>query len=140
MATSQGVSLELKARQRRPSIASDSLPRRLGDALERAGHDLAPKIQAAARQRLPRGGGLAGVVAAIEPAIDTDDSGNTAHLTITHPKGGIDRGTVVHPVFGTDVRVSQSVPPGFVSDTLKASTAEMRAELVRAAEAHARAL
>lgn len=95
-------------------------------------------LRQAALRTLPREGGLAARVAGSKIGTRTTTTGNNVGVRIVARSGydldAIDRGTLRHPVFGTDRWVTQSVPAGWWSKTLKADEAKVREAVINAVE------
>lgn len=97
----------------------------LNKALRAAGKPLIGKTRAAARDRLPQGGGLAAGVAKAPQRVQVRTGEKTAgvRIVVANNKSAAraaNRGQVRHPVFGTDKWVTQALPraEGWFDDTL----------------------
>lgn len=95
-----------------------------------------PDVRDAARNTLPRTGGLADRVADQAYAVRASYAGSGASVKVTGDgmKGlrSIDAGHVRHPVFGREPWVSQSVDSGFFSETLQGHAPQIRQEIEHA--------
>lgn len=94
-----------------------------------------PDIRTTARATLPRGGGLAELVASQPYSVRTSPAVSGAKVSII-VRGGmkeiqdIDQGRLLHPVYGDRSNwVEQSVTPGFVSATMAAQAGATRDEV-----------
>lgn len=123
------------ARQLRDAGEKD-LRRELFRGIERAVKPLKEAAKDSARQRLPRGGGLADKVAAAKFSTKKR-TGKDPGIRLT-AKGPIDvealdRGRLRHPVFGNRrVWVNQTVPAGWFTEPVEAGAPEVRVELLKA--------
>lgn len=98
-----------------------------------------PEVQQAARDTLPRGGGLADRVAEQPYKVQASYAGRGARVRLAgqgmKELADIDAGRVRHPVYGNrSVWRQQSVQPGFFSSTIAARAPQIRAEIARAAD------
>lgn len=113
----------------------------LNKGVKQAAKPLIPKARAQAIARLPQGGGLARQVSKEPMRIQTRTGQFTAGVRVVVGKkqGGAqmaNRGFIRHPVFGNRENwVGQEVRPGWFDDTMKASTPDVRRELMDAMEA-----
>lgn len=103
--------------------------------MRKAARPLIPRARAAARQRLPKRGGLADQVAR-EPARISVRTGRDpgVRVTIGKRRGGAqsaNRGVIRHPVRGGGW-VEQEVPGGWFDDTNDEAAPEIRRELEKA--------
>lgn len=112
------------------------LRKELHTGLRRGAKPLIAKTRSEALKRLPKRGGLARKVAREPQRIQVRTGLNTAgvRVVVSRRAGGgaqaANRGFIRHPVFGNrDVWVTQSVPPGWFDDPIKASAPDIRREL-----------
>ncbi len=112
-----------------------NLRRELAKALNRATKKPKADARANARQRLPRRGGLAELVAKskLSTRNRTQGRGNPVLQIVAVNQDNIrniNAGTVRHPVFGHHDRwVNQPVTKGWFSDAMKGAAPEVRKEL-----------
>lgn len=90
--------------------------------------------------RLPQSGGLGDVVKRAKIVTKTRSGGQRVGVRIVAKGVGVmaDKGMVRHRVFGGDVWVNQSVPPGWFTDAMEAGAPDVRREIVDAIERVAR--
>lgn len=137
---------KLEVLSRRLKAAGDSeLRRELYRGLNRATKPLKEAAKRAARQDLPRRGGLNELVASARFSTRTRGGGRTPGVSLTASKAGtdlrwIDRGKLRHPVFGRSTWVNQTVPAGWFTKTLEAEGPAVRKELVTVLDDIARRL
>jgi hypothetical protein len=115
------------------------LRKELNKTLKTVTKPLIAKTRATARQTLPAAGGLAALVAKEPQRTQVRTGMKTAGVRIVvGRKGGgaraADSGTIRHPVFGGDQWVTQRVPSGWFSDTLREHAPAIRPDLVNAME------
>lgn len=115
------------------------LRKELNKALKSAATPLKSKTQSAARSRLPKRGGLSDIVAREPQTVQVRTGAQTGGVRIVVGKRrgaarATDIGSVRHPVFGRDVYVTQSVPPGWFSDTAQKNAPAIRNDLAQALE------
>jgi hypothetical protein len=99
------------------------LRRDLMRGIQRAGKPLKEAAQRAALTELPKAGGLNEFVASGKFSVRTRTAGRNPGVRLSGAKAGhdiraIDLGRLRHPVFGGGTWVSQSIKPGWWSDTL----------------------
>lgn len=129
------------------------LRRELLKGIRAAAGPLVADVRQAARERLPKGGGLNEWVADSPIAVRTRLTGVSAGVRIVNtskvPDGkrggtadfGSDRGKVRHPVFGHKDRWAvTNVEPGWFSKTLEEKAPQVTPEVVAAMERTSRAL
>lgn len=119
--TVKGADDFLALSKRLKAAGEGDLRKALNKGLREAAKPLIGKTRAAARQKLPRRGGLAALVAK-EPQRVQVRTGNSAGVRVVVGKSrgaaqAADRGVVRHPVFGRDTFVEQKVDPGWFSET-----------------------
>lgn len=100
------------------------LRKELNAELRKAGKPLIERTRAAARESLPRRGGLADLVAREPQRIQVRTGARTAgvRVVVGRRRGGArstNQGSVRHPVFGGSQWVTQSVTPGWFDSTLE---------------------
>ncbi|GAC1376343.1 MAG: hypothetical protein NVSMB4_05060 [Acidimicrobiales bacterium] len=124
------------------------LRRQLLAGLRAGAKPLVPKVQAAAREKLPRRGGLADQVAGQPVSVTTRFSARSFNIRLSEKRltssgkrtgaKGADNGTIRHPVFGHWLagQPDQQIPraAGWWSDTLRRASPEVTDDLYRAAE------
>ncbi len=118
----------LGRRLREQGEAGKGLRRELYKAIDRATKPLRDEVKKAEAEKLPRSGGLAGLVSNSPIRTSKRNIGNAAGIRLVQSGRkvkslkGIDQGTVRHPVFGDRKNwVSQDVTPGTWTDTLNSS-------------------
>ena len=115
--------------------------RELNAALRLVTKPLIAETRAAARERLPKHGGLNESVAKAQQRIQVRTGAKTAgvRIVVSGAVKGADAGTIRHPVFGHRNRfVSQQVPGGWFDKTLEDSAPEVRGEIEAVLERVAR--
>jgi hypothetical protein len=108
----------------------------LNKVMRNAAKPLIPKIRDAARDKLPKGGGLNERIAKKPYRAQTRTGVNTAGVRIVGTKVDprINEGRIYHPVFGRTPGVVQDVPAakGYFDETLERETPAIRDEVVKA--------
>lgn len=114
------------------------LRRELHKVVPAAARPLIPKVRQAARQSLPKRGGLNERIAKKPLRAQARTGVKTAGVRIVGTKVDprINQGRVFHPVFGRKPGVTQQVPAaeGYFTDTLKESAPQVRAAVQKALE------
>ncbi len=110
------------------------LRKQLNKQLKAAVKPVIKTTRAEARKRLPKRGGLADLVAKAPQRVRVRTGATTAGVSLVVAKSnsgarGANRGTVRHPVPGTNRFVDQKVTPGWFDDPAK----EAHPDLVEAA-------
>jgi hypothetical protein len=114
------------------------LRKELNKSLRAAAKPLIPQTRAAARQMLPKRGGLADAVARVPQRVQVRTGQATAGVRIVVGKNrsaarASNRGLIRHPVFGNrQAWVEQKVPSGWFDDTLRRSGREVLPALEQA--------
>lgn len=111
----------------------------LHTALRKAPRRLIPETRREARERLPRRGGLAELVAKAPQRVKVTTGRNPGvRITAGKPGSGAraaERGRLRHPVFGNRrVWVTQEVTPGWFSEPLQKGAPAVRRDLEHALE------
>ena len=128
-------------------IGDKGLNRELLRDVRKAAKPLVAEAKNAARENLPKAGGLNEVIAASKFGIRTRTSGRNPGVRIigvsTHQIEGMDHGRVRHPVWARGPRTdwhwaTQQIPPGWFSKRMQEKVPEVRAELVRSLDEFAR--
>lgn len=126
---------ELYAVAKRLRGADKVIRKEMLQGIRTAAKPLTAKARAGAAD-LPRRGGLAALVGRSRFSVQTKTAARTAGVRIvarnTHDIGGMDRGRLRHPVFGTKAYVNQAVRPGWFSDPLKHAADTVRPEIMAA--------
>lgn len=125
---------DLKSEANGREIRRDLL-KGIRDAAKPLAKEAAPK---AAREGLPKKGGLNEYVASSKFAVRTRTSGKSAGVRIVgskppkHDLAAMDRGALRHKVYGHDVWVHQSITPGWWTDGMSDEVvlAAMRKEVL----------
>jgi hypothetical protein len=134
------ASRNLQALAKRLKDTDRSLRNQLLRHVRVAAQAAIPDVQQAARDTLPRGGGLADRVASQAYRVQASYAGRSGARVRIAGVGmkelrDIDAGRVRHPVYGNrSVWRAQSVAPGFFSRTIANRAPEIRAEIGRAVE------
>jgi hypothetical protein len=114
------------------------LKKQLLRGFREAGKPVIREIRASALEKLPRGGGLAALVAGSQIGVRTRLGGNTVGVQIRGTNRSLqglrrlDRGELRHPVFGNrEVWVGQggSVTPGWFSKPIESSEGRIRSHM-----------
>lgn len=115
-------------------IGANDLRKELLRAIRTGGADAVKDVRSNASDSLPRGGGLADLMASSKIGVRTRLSGNSASVKIRAERGEqVDRGTARHPVFGNPkVWASNDVRPGWFTQPLEDSAPEFRTDIERA--------
>lgn len=109
--------------------------------IREAAKPMLAEVKEAARENLPKHGGLNNAVAASKLAVRTRAAGASAGVRVVGPRyRGADRGRLRHPTFGHDPWTTQQVKPGWFTETLQHHAPDVRAHLVEAIEDIARRL
>jgi hypothetical protein len=112
-------------------VGDKDLRKELLKGLQEAAKPLKVAVANSARAKLPKRGGLAEFVASGKVTVNTRAGANPG-ITIKSQRGsGADKGTVRHPVFGSEVWVGQPVSPGWFTQTLTDAAPAVREELVK---------
>ena len=127
-------------------LSDDSLRREIQRGLRAGAKPVRDAGRRAARERLPKAGGLNDYVADATFGIQTNLG--TAHPTVRivvnrkgHDLKAIDDGVVRHPTWGhRDRWVTQRIAPHVVTDGMREAAPEARAELAHAVDEWARRL
>lgn len=109
------------------------LPAEVVKELDEQADVLLRAIEQQAATILPKSGGLADAVSKGDMSVKRTKDGVTIVANSRYNLEGIDRGSVVHPVYGNkSVMVRQAVSAGFWSEPLKASEPAFEAAVERA--------
>jgi hypothetical protein len=108
----------------------------LMSGMQRAGKPLKVAAAQAARDNLPRKGGLAEWVASSKFSVATrggrDPSVRIVARKVGHDLAALDRGRLRHPLFGNRRHwFNQQIRPGWFSDAMTAQAPAVRTEVVR---------
>lgn len=120
--------------------AEPATRRAVSKALRVSSEPMKEEVREAARSTLPRKGGLNDLIASSRITTRTSLRGGNPSVKLTgklsgHDLRAIDRGRLAHPVFGNKgVWVTQSVPPGFWTKTMKRERVRNRRAIVFALE------
>ena len=108
----------------------------LNKAMRNAAKPLIPKVRDAARESLPKHGGLNERIAKKPYRVQVRTGALTAGVRVVGTKVDprINTGRVYHPVFGHKPGVVQNVPDakGYFDDTIRKQTSEIRGQVVQA--------
>ena len=115
-----GADALLALSKRLKAAGQTELRKEFTKAVQAAAKPLIPKVRDAARNTLPKHGGLNERIARKPFRAQVRTGVTTAGVRITASKVDprIDDGRVYHPVFGRKPGVVQHVKPGFFSETL----------------------
>lgn len=109
------------------------LPLEVSKGLESQAEKLKRDIEQRAATILPRSGGLARDVSKMDMTVTKIANGVSLVAHSRYNIEGIDRGAVVHPVYGNrSVTVRQMVSPGFWTESLKQNEPEFVAAVDKA--------
>jgi hypothetical protein len=120
------------------------LKKELYRGLQRAAKPLKEEAKATARRKLPRRGGLGATVAQTNLRTRTRPSGRNAGIRIVAEPNAvadpraIDRGRVMHPVYGRRPYQLQLVPKGWFSEPMAEGAPHVREEMVKVIDEVAR--
>lgn len=133
--TARGADDFLALSKRLKAAGQTELRKELHKAMSAAAKPLIPKVREAARNNLPKGGGLNERIAKKPLRAQTRTGATTAGVRVVGSKVDprINEGRVAHPVFGRKPFVVQHVPEatGYFSETLAQSGSEVRVELLK---------
>lgn len=136
--TSRGAEEFLALSKRMKEAGETGLRKELHKAMTAAVKPVIPKVKQAARDNLPKQGGLNKRIARKPLRAQTRTGARSAGVRIVGSKVDprINEGRVYHPVFGRKPGVVQSVPEakGYFTDTLNDSASEMRVEVLKVLE------
>lgn len=128
----------LKLSKRLKAAGQTELRKELHKAMRGAAKPIVPKVREAAREQLPKSGGLNERIARKPYRSQVRTGAKTAGVRITGSKVDprINEGRVYHPVFGRRPGVVQQVPAakGYFDDTIREQAPEVRDELRRVLE------
>ncbi len=108
--------------------------------IQQATKPLKADVKRSAQTSLPRRGGLNQAVAASTFSTRTRTTGKSVGVRLVvkgrrvRDVAATDRGRLRHPVFGSDVWVTQSITPGWFTRPLEAGAPAVRRELVASME------
>lgn len=107
------------------------LMRAINKSLQQAAKPLLPIAAAAARDNLPKRGGLAATVAAAKFRISVTQRGVRV-VSKGQSVWGSNHGQIRHPVFGNDnAWVMQKIPGGWFDNAMKDHAGDVRPEIVK---------
>lgn len=123
----------LKALQRKlKAVDARDLRRELNRALREGAAPLVQDARDAARDSLPRAGGLNERIASKPTSISVMQAGVRVRVKGSDA-ASINRGRISHPVFGNrDVWVRQPVRAGYFTDRMRREAPKVRPDLIRA--------
>lgn len=135
----RGAEQFLALSKRLKNAGETGLRKELNKALRNASKPLTLKTKAAARAKLPTRGGLAALVAGEPQRVQVRTGAGTAGVRIVVGKKGggaraADAGLIRHPVFGTSTIVTQSVTPGWFSETAQDQAPQIRDDVATVLE------
>lgn len=116
--------------------ANRGLQRELNKALREAAQPFAREVREAALDRLPRTGGLNKRVARSRVSVRNRSARGKGVQIAVGPRRSqteqMNRGFVFHPVFGSEQRVRQELPSGFVDAAAKQTEPEVHRAIEKA--------
>ena len=128
--TGEEEAFALAARLRR--AGDGRLQDRLRDAVKDANRDVPTKLRMSAVSHLPKRGGLAGQVARSKIRTRPLAAGISISASHRYDIAGMDKGLVVHPLFGNKRHwYAQAVPPGWFQSVVDGQREETRRAIER---------
>jgi hypothetical protein len=118
--------------------ANRGLQRELNRELSRAAAPFRQELPKSAMDRLPDRGGLNQYVARARVSVRNRAArGQGVRITVGGRRSQIDqinRGFVIHPVFGSDVRVRQAIPAGYADEAMRNTEDDVNRGMQKAAD------
>lgn len=134
--STKGANDFLALSKRLKAAGETGLRKELNKTMRDAAKPLIPKVRAAARASLPKGGGLNERIARKPYRVQVRTGARTAGVRIVGTKVDprINEGRVYHPVFGRKPGVVQRVPEaeGYFDDTLAEAGPQVRRDVLDA--------
>ena len=115
--------------------AGPKIRQQMTRTLRRTAKQLVPLIKEAAHEKFPNAGGMDEFIEHATIGVRIQTSGRSAGLYIRAERKGHDiyslnQGNLRHPVFGNRaIWVSQSIPPGFFTETIEENRQRVIADL-----------
>lgn len=120
--------------KRLKAAGQTELRKELNKTLKQAAKPLAAAAKQSAAENLPQHGGLAKVVAKRGARVKVSTGAATAGVSVVFAKTDprLDKGRVVHPVFGRGPKVVQRIPSGFFTKPMLLGGKDVQRDVIAA--------